>query len=37
MPIKSQTVFELQKDWVSSGPWSAFAPMPDEEAAEWGL
>jgi prevent-host-death family protein len=37
MPIKPQPVFGLGKDQCPPVPWSAFAPMSDEEAAEWGL
>jgi prevent-host-death family protein len=37
MPVKPQPVFGLGKDACPPVPCSAFAPMPDEEAAEWGL
>lgn len=37
VPIKPQPVFGLGKDQCPPVPWDAFAPMPDEEAAEWGL
>lgn len=37
MPIKPQPVFGLGKDQFPPVPWSAFAPMSDSEAAEWGL
>jgi len=37
IPIKPQPVFGLGKDQCPPVPWSAFAPMPDEEAATWGL
>ncbi len=37
VPIKLQPVFGLGKDHCPPVPWSAFAPMPDEDAAEWGL
>jgi prevent-host-death family protein len=37
VPIKPQPVFGLGKDQCPPVPWSAFAPMSDEEAAEWGL
>ncbi len=35
--IKPQRVFGLLKDKLPQLPLSAFAPMSDEEAAEWGL
>jgi prevent-host-death family protein len=37
MPIKPVPVFGLGRDRCPPVPWSAFAPMSDEEAAEWGL
>jgi prevent-host-death family protein len=37
MPIKPQPVFGLGQAQCPPVPWSAFAPMSDEEAAEWGL
>src|SRR5580658_11146221 len=37
MPIKPVPVFGLGKDRCPPVPWSAFAPMSDEETAEWGL
>lgn len=37
MPIKPQPVFGLGKAECPAVPWSAFAPMSDAEAAEWGL
>jgi prevent-host-death family protein len=37
MAIKPQPVFGLGKDECPPVHWSAFAPMADEEAAEWGL
>jgi prevent-host-death family protein len=36
-PIKPLPVFGLGKDQCPAVPWSAFAPMSDEEAAEWGI
>ena len=36
-PIKPQPVFGLGKDHCPPVPWSAFAPMSDEDAVEWGL
>ena len=36
-PIKQESVFGLGKDQCPPVPWSAFAPVSDEEAAEWGL
>jgi prevent-host-death family protein len=35
--IKPARVFGLMKDKWPQLPLSAFAPMSDEEAAEWGL
>jgi prevent-host-death family protein len=35
-PIKPQPVFGSGQDHCPPVPWSAFAPMSDEEA-EWGL
>jgi prevent-host-death family protein len=37
MPIKPVPVFGLGKDECPLVPLSAFAPMSDKEAAEWGL
>jgi prevent-host-death family protein len=37
VPIKPQPIFGLGKDQCPAVPWSAFAPMSDDEAAEWGL
>jgi prevent-host-death family protein len=37
LPIKPQPVFGLGKDQCPPVPWSAFAPVSDEEAAEWCL
>jgi prevent-host-death family protein len=37
VPIRPQPVFGLMKDKWPAVPPSAFAPMSDEEAAEWGL
>jgi prevent-host-death family protein len=37
MPIQPRPVFGLGKDQCPPVPWSAFAPLSDEEAAEWGL
>jgi prevent-host-death family protein len=37
VPIKPQPTFGLGKDQCPAVPWSAFAPMSDDEAAEWGL
>jgi prevent-host-death family protein len=37
VPIKPQPVFALGKDQCPPVPWSAFAPMSDEKASEWGL
>jgi prevent-host-death family protein len=37
VPIKPQPVAGLMKGIWPEVPWSAFAPMSDEEAAEWGL
>ena len=36
-PIQPQPIFGLGKDQCPPVPWSAFAPLSDEEAAEWGL
>ncbi len=36
-PAKPRRVFGLLKDKLPQLPLSAFAPMSDEEAAEWGL
>jgi prevent-host-death family protein len=35
--IKPPRVYGLMKDKLPQLPLSAFAPMSDEEAAEWGL
>jgi prevent-host-death family protein len=35
--IKPQPVFGLMKETLPALPLSAFAPMSDDEAAEWGL
>jgi prevent-host-death family protein len=37
VPIKPQPVIGLMKDQWPQVPWSSFAPMSDEEAAEWGM
>jgi prevent-host-death family protein len=37
VPIKPQPVLGLMKDLWAQVPLSSFAPMSDEEAAEWGL
>jgi prevent-host-death family protein len=37
VPIKPQPVAGPMKDQWPPVPWSSFAPMSDEEAAEWGL
>ena len=37
IPIKPLPVFGLLKDVCPDVPWSSFAPMSDDEAAEWGL
>jgi prevent-host-death family protein len=37
VPIKPRPVFGLMKDQWPALPLSAFAPMSDDEAAEWGL
>ena len=37
LPIKPRPVFGLGKNQSPPVPWSAFAPVPDEEAAEWGF
>ncbi len=37
MPIKPGPAFGLGKDQCPPVPWSAFAPMAEEDAAEWGL
>ena len=37
VPIKPQPVIGLMKDKWPQVPWSSFAAMADEEAAEWGL
>ena len=37
VPIKPQPVFGLMKGKWPAVPWRSFAPMSDEEAAEWGL
>jgi prevent-host-death family protein len=37
MPVKPQHVFGLGKDQCPPVPWSAFAPMSDEELAAWGV
>ncbi|WP_428485240.1 type II toxin-antitoxin system Phd/YefM family antitoxin [Rhodopila sp.] len=37
VPIKPQPVFGMMKDKWPNVPLSSFAPMSDEEAAEWGL
>jgi prevent-host-death family protein len=37
VPIKPQPVAGSMKGKWPEVPWSAFAPMSDEEAAEWGL
>jgi prevent-host-death family protein len=37
LPIKPQPVFGLGQDQCPPVPWSAFAPLSDEVAAEWGL
>jgi len=36
VPIKPQPVFGMMSDWPEV-PWSSFAPLSDEELAEWGL
>ena len=36
-PIKQEPIFGLGKDQCPPVPWSAFAPVSDEEALEWGL
>ncbi len=36
VPVKPQPVFGMMADWPEV-PWSAFAPLSDEELAEWGL
>jgi prevent-host-death family protein len=37
MPIKPQPLFGVGRDQCPPVPWTAFAPMTDEDAAEWGL
>ena len=37
IPIKPLQVFGLLKDICSDVPWRSFAPMSDDESAEWGL
>lgn len=37
IPIKPRPVFGLGKAQCPPVPWSAFAPMSDDEAPEWGL
>jgi prevent-host-death family protein len=37
VPIKPQPVAGLMNDQWLPVPWSSFAAMSDEEAAEWGL
>lgn len=37
VPVKPQPTFGSGKDQCPPVPWSAFAPMSDEEAADWGL
>jgi prevent-host-death family protein len=37
LPIKPKPVFGLGRNECPPVPWSAFAPMSDDEAAEWGL
>jgi hypothetical protein len=37
VPIKPQPVFGLMQGKWPSVPWASFAPMSDEEAAEWGF
>jgi len=37
VPVRPQPVFGLMKDQWPAVPSSVFAPMSDEEAAEWGL
>ncbi len=37
VPVDPQPVFGLGEDECPPVPWSAFAPLSDEEAAEWGL
>ena len=37
VPIRPRPVFGLGGDRCPAVPWSAFAPISDDEAAEWGL
>lgn len=37
VPIKPHPTPGLMKDKWPSVPWTSFAPLSDEEAAEWGL
>ncbi len=37
LPTRPQPVFGLGQDQCPPVRWSAFAPLADEEAAEWGL
>lgn len=37
LPIKPQPSFGLGMNECPAVPWSAFAPLSDEEAADWGL
>jgi prevent-host-death family protein len=36
VPLKPQPVFGMMDKWPEV-PWSSFAPMSDEELAEWDL
>jgi prevent-host-death family protein len=36
VPVDPQPVFGLGKDQCPPVSWSVFAPMSDDEAAEWG-
>ena len=37
VPIRPEPKPGLMKEKWAPVPWSSFAPMSDEEAAEWGL
>ncbi len=37
VPIRAQPKAGLMKDKWPPVPWSSFAPLSDEELAEWGL